>query len=44
MGVREHRYAIVDERAHRVWMRRGRELAQHLKSDVGDAYRVEFQA
>ena len=43
MGVRELRYAIVDERAHRVWQRRGRKLAQQLQADLGDAYRVEYR-
>ena len=43
MGVRELRYAVVDERAHRLWHRRGRKLAQQLQSEVGDAYRVEYR-
>ena len=43
MGVRELRYAIVDERAHRVWQRRGRKLAQQLQADLGDTYSLEYR-
>jgi hypothetical protein len=42
LGVREHRYAVVDEAAYRVWRRRGWELSQRLQSEVGDSYAVEF--
>ncbi|MER7070200.1 hypothetical protein [Terrabacter sp. NPDC000476] len=40
--MREHRYAVVDEAAYRVWRRRGWELSQRLQSEVGDSYAVEF--
>lgn len=42
LGVREHRCAVVDAPAYRVWRRRGWELSQRLQAEVGDSYAVEF--
>ncbi|WP_345505493.1 hypothetical protein [Terrabacter aeriphilus] len=42
MGVREHRYAVVDDSAYRVWRRRGWELSQRLQAELGDDYAVAY--
>lgn len=43
MGVRESRYAVVDEPAHAVWEERGRRLADRLRAELGDAYDVVYE-
>lgn len=43
MGVRESRYAIVDEPGRVAWKTRGRRLAGRLQAELGDAYEVEYQ-
>jgi hypothetical protein len=42
MGVRESRYAIVDEPRQKAWDQRGRRLADRIRSELGDSYAVEY--
>lgn len=42
MGVRDSRYAIVDEPGHQAWEERGRRLAERLQSELGNSYEVEY--
>jgi hypothetical protein len=43
LGVRDQRYAVVDDAAHAAWRRRGRALALWLQAELGDGHRVEYR-
>ena len=43
MGVRESRYAIVDEPGHTAWETQGRRLAERLQAELGNTYEVEYR-